>query len=198
MKKIIALSFIVLISISLTSCIDGENLSDEIANDALNETSIEYDAESEDLTLDQLSDDYGSIGALNGSDFSIEDMLIYAIQDEFAARAEYDYIINEFNTTTPYSNIIKSEETHIELLLPLFEAYGYVVPDDTSHEHLIEIDSLLTAAETGVIAEINNIAMYNLFLEEELPVDIYEAFVKLRDASLNHLSAFEKQVDKLS
>ena len=142
---------------------------------------------------DDDDDDYGSTGALQATDYTLEDMLLYAIQDEYAARAEYEYILNTFDVTKPFSNIIKSEETHISMLIPLFEAYGIELPEDTAADHLIPIESLEETFAIGVIAEINNIAMYNIFLEsEELPEDVYDVFVKLRDASENHLAAFEK------
>jgi hypothetical protein len=124
-------------------------------------------------------------------------MLLYAIQDEYAARAEYEYILANFDVTKPFSNIIKAEETHITMLLPLFETYGIEVPTDTSSEHLIPPTDLGETFDIGVIAEILNIEMYNQFLEDEdLPDDVREVFVQLRDASMNHLEAFEKNAEK--
>lgn len=138
---------------------------------------------------------FGSIGALSNDTFTIEEMLIYAIQDEYAARTEYEYILEEFDVTRPFSNIIKAEETHISLLLPLFEEFSLDVPEDTSSAHIIHVTDLQNTFETGVIAEELNIAMYNLFLEQpDLPQSIMDTFVKLRDASINHLRAFQKQI----
>ena len=116
---------------------------------------------------------------------------------DYVARREYDYILNTFDVTKPFSNIITSEETHISLLLPLFETYSIDLPLDTSDEHVITISSLEEAFNIGVYAEIMNIDMYNLFLEQDnLPDDVRDVFIKLRDASLNHLSAFEKNAAK--
>ena len=39
--------------------------------------------------------------------------------------------------------------------------------------------------------------MYNVFLEYDLPEDIEAIFISLRDASMNHLNAFEKNLAKL-
>lgn len=144
------------------------------------------------------SSDWGSLSALEETEFTIEEMLIYALQDEFTARAEYIHIMEKFDVTKPFSNIKDSEETHIALLLPLFESYQIEVIDDDSSNHLFEIDTLLEAYEIGVIAEINNIAMYDLFLTQDLPDDLIDAFTKLRDASINHLAAFEKNAEKAS
>jgi hypothetical protein len=38
--------------------------------------------------------------------------------------------------------------------------------------------------------------MYESFLKEKLPEDIKSVFVELRDASKNHLSAFENSLKK--
>jgi hypothetical protein len=56
---------------------------------------------------------------------------------------------------------------------------------------------LLEAAEVGVQAEIDNIAMYNLFLTHDLPDNVFEVFSALKSGSDSHLLAFQKQVDKL-
>ena len=56
----------------------------------------------------------------------------------------------------PFVNIAKAEKTHIELLLPLFEAYDIPLPeyetDSTPYS-----GTLQEAYKTGVQAEIDNI-----------------------------------------
>lgn len=160
-----------------------------IESDSLLETSLMSDESFDDSN-------WGSLSALENETFTIEEMLVYALQDEYTAKAEYIYIMETFDVTKPFSNIKTSEESHIALLLPLFEAYGIVVIDDESMNHLFAIDSLQEAFEIGVVAEINNIAMYELFLTQELPDDLRDVFIKLRDASENHLAAFEKNAAK--
>jgi hypothetical protein len=140
---------------------------------------------------------YGAKGALADQDLSIADMLLYAIQDEYLAHGEYTAIISEFGSQNPYANIVRSEETHIALLKEVFDAYGFEIPADDSEEHLIVPGSLLEAAQTGVQAEIDNIAMYEKFLSYDLPDDIADAFTALKTASESHLLAFQKQVEKL-
>jgi len=139
---------------------------------------------------------YGAIGAFSNESMTIEQMLNYALQDEYLARAEYDYIINEMDATTPFTNIIKAEEMHISLLIPLFETYGYTTPTDTSSSHLIIPTSLTQAYETGVQAEIDNIAMYEKFLQLDLPDDVREVFTELRDGSVSHLAAFQRKLTR--
>lgn len=210
-KQIILASAVISIIFAITACGTTEN------EDNLNSGNLGYNTEDEcegsscgenqgtantytsdlEVLIDQTSD-YGSSGALQDESLNLEDMLLYAIQDEYAARMEYQEIIKEFNVSTPYTNIIKSEETHISELTTLYEAYGIALPEDTASDHVIIPDSLLDAATTGVQAEINNIAMYDLFLEQDIPDDVREIFIDLRDASIKHLSSFEKQVSKLS
>lgn len=140
---------------------------------------------------------YGNAGALADESMSIADMLTYAIQDEYTARGEYIAIMDKFNVQNPYSNIMKSEETHIASLKSLYEAYGLTVPADDSKEHVVVPKDLLEAAKTGVQAEINNIAMYEKFLTYDLPDSVKQVFLSLGKASENHLRAFENQVSKL-
>ncbi len=139
---------------------------------------------------------YGAAGSFENSDFSLEQMLIYAIQDEYLARAEYEYLINELDARTPFTNIVKAEETHIALLVPLFEKYDFEAIEDTSSEYLIPATSITEALETGVLAEVNNIAMYELFLKTDLPDDVRAVFIELRDGSVNHLAAFERKLSR--
>ena len=141
---------------------------------------------------------YGNAGAIADDDLSIADMMQYAIEDEYAARGEYEAIIQTFGVDNLYSNILASEENHIALLEQLYDAYGIKAPADESSSHVLIPDSLLEAARTGVQAEVLNIAMYEEFLSHELPGDVREVFEALKAASESHLKAFEKQVDRLS
>ena len=66
---------------------------------------------------------FGSAGALVDPSYTLEEMLTYAIQDEYAAKAEYQAIQDAFGVVRIYSNILKAEAQHVETLLPLFETY---------------------------------------------------------------------------
>ncbi len=144
-------------------------------------------------TTHEVSLDYGAKGAMESTDYTIEEMLSYAIQDEYLARQEYESIIEEFGDVRPYTNIIKAEETHIAMLKDVYNDYGFSIPEDNAIEYVMIPENLDDTYAIGVQAEIDNIAMYEKFLEQEdLPDDIREVFVELRDASENHLAAFEK------
>ncbi len=181
MKKII----ILILTIAAMFTIIGCSANDESVNEALNNDSV---------NVNNAEYDYGAKSALEKEEMTIEEMLHYAIQDEYLARQEYEMIMDEYGEQRPFSNIIKAEETHIELLKDIYEKYGYDMPKDTAAEYAVLPDSLEEAFDIGVQAEIDNIAMYNKFLESELPDDITDVFTELRDGSVNHLAAFERGV----
>jgi len=137
---------------------------------------------------------YGSAGALADEALTLADMLTYAIQDEYLARAEYEWIIGSFGSARPFTNIMRAEETHVEALLPLFEAYGIASPTDEGDSLAVAVASLTEAYQAGVNAEVNNIAMYETFLDQELPDNVRVVFESLMRASENHLRAFQNRL----
>ena len=140
---------------------------------------------------------FGAAALSEGKTYTVEEMLTYAIQDEYLARAEYKVIMDAYGEQRPFINIMKAEGVHVQRLLPLFTAYGVTVPEDTALEHTVKPDSLQAAYEAGVTAEVNNIAMYEAFLkQEDLPDDVRAVFEALTRASENHLRAFEQNANK--
>ncbi|MDW7655930.1 MAG: DUF2202 domain-containing protein [Bacillota bacterium] len=139
----------------------------------------------------------GAKAASQDTSYTLEEMLTYAIQDEYLAKDEYTAIIDAFDVTRPYANIIRAEGSHIKALLPLFDAYNIPVPDENAVAGQAVIPE--TLAETfaiGVEAEKNNIAMYESFLKQVLPDDVRFVFENLRDGSINHLAAFERGISR--
>jgi len=144
-----------------------------------------------------LASDYGAKGALEQSDYSLEEMLVYAIQDEYLARAEYELIMEKYGTIRPFSNIMAAEERHIQWVTELFQKYGFQMPEDTSADHVVLPPDIKSALETGVQAEIDNIAMYAAFLERtDLPDDVRDVFEELKRGSENHLRAFRNNLNR--
>ncbi len=141
------------------------------------------------MTLTALAE-FGSGAVSQGQTYTTEEMLTYAIQDEYMARAEYAAIIAAYGEYTPFTNLMEAEEYHITLLTGLFEAYGYTVPADESAALVVLPDSLAAALDVGAAAETNNIAMYETFLAQDVPSDVAAVFSALKDASGNHLTAF--------
>lgn len=140
--------------------------------------------------------DFGSAGALADDSLTLEEMLTYAIQDEYAAEAEYAKIIEIYGPVRPYTNIIKAETKHIAALVPLFEANGFAVPVNDAASHLVVPASLKESYAVGVQAEILNIDMYNRFLAEELPDPVRTTFESLKTASESHLAAFSRKAER--
>ncbi|MDW7670521.1 MAG: DUF2202 domain-containing protein [Bacillota bacterium] len=139
--------------------------------------------------------DTGAAAALSGSAHTLEEMLTYAIEDEYLAQAEYALILDTFDVTRPFSNIIKAEGTHIRLLTPLLAAYDVEVPEKDWASLVSLPGTLAEAYKVGVEAEVINIAMYEQFLQQDLPDDVEAVFERLKAASEKHLAAFQRQVD---
>ena len=142
------------------------------------------------------ADDAGAAAAKKESSFTLDEMLLYAFQDEHLALAEYEAIQEEFGAARPYSNIALSEKTHISYLEELYSMLGMGIPSFDASSRVTVPSSLLEAAEIGVQAEVDNIAMYERFLNQDLPDEVRDVFVFLKEASEKHLVAFERQVDR--
>lgn len=140
---------------------------------------------------------YGASFALSNEGFTLEEMLDLAIEDERLALSEYRLIMEKFNISRPFSNIIKAEQSHEKALLNLYDVYGFDVNDFDASSHLVIPDSLEEIYKIGIEAEIANIAMYEKFLTYDLPEDVRRVFTSLRDGSINHLKAFRRQSSKL-
>lgn len=138
----------------------------------------------------------GAAAAKADEAWTLQEMLLYAIQDEYLAQAEYDAIMNEYGTQRPFSNIIRAEQIHIELLLPLFDAYDIPVPTNDAASHTVVPESLTEIYAIGVAAEKENIAMYVSFLEKDLPDDVRIVFERLMNASVSHQRAFENAANR--
>ena len=126
-------------------------------------------------------------------EYTLESMLTYAILDEYLAKVTYEKIIEVYGDIRPFNRIVLAEETHIDLLIPLFDTYGIEVPLNTALENVVVPDSISSALATGVEAEKANIALYESFLSQtNLPDDVREVFENLKAASENHLKAFSR------
>ena len=140
--------------------------------------------------------DFGAKGAEGKTTLSVEQMLTYAIQDEYLARGEYALIIGEYGSIRPFTNIVVAEERHIEWVTELFDVFSYSVPKDTARMYVVLPKDLKSSFETGVQAEIDNIAMYESFLKTDLPEDVRDLFERLQQASENHLRAFRNNLNR--
>lgn len=145
---------------------------------------------------------WGSRAAAADTDLSVEDMLRYAIQDEYLARAEYAAIIKKFGSFNPFANIIRAEESHISWLVDAYKGARLAVPDDLAPSLVTPPESQKAAYQAGVEAEIANIAMYDSFIASPLTAraenpSLKALLIRLRDASKNHLGAFRNGLSRL-
>ena len=134
----------------------------------------------------------GVEAAKTDTELTLGDMLTYAIQDEYLAKTKYSIVVEKFREQRPFINIISAEVTHINYLTPLFTKYNIVLPADTSKEYIEEPSTIKESLEAGVQGEIENIAMYERFLKQDIPSDIKTVFTTLKNASQNHLNAFQR------
>jgi len=128
--------------------------------------------------------------------YTLDQMITMALTDEYLAHKEYEIILDAYGNINPFANIINAEVTHIEELLPLFEAYDVSVPVDNAASLVALPSTLQEAYEIGVQAEVNNIGMYESFLKQDLPQDVRDVFEALMAASENHLQAFSRNASK--
>jgi hypothetical protein len=144
---------------------------------------------------------WGARAAAADADLSVEDMLRYAIQDEYLARAEYAAIIKKFGSFNPFANIIRAEESHVSWLVDAYKGARLAVPEDRAASLVAAPESQKAAFEAGIEAEIANIAMYDSFLASPFMAksensSLKALFTRLRDASKNHLAAFRNGLSK--
>lgn len=130
---------------------------------------------------------------------TLEQSLTAALEDEYHAEAFYAAVIDRFGAVRPFSNIIRSEQTHQAMLVDLMRGYGFEVP---KNEQLGSAAiaaavpaSLGEACAIGVKAEIDNRDLYaaNLLPAVAAYPDVTTVFERLSAASdQNHLPAFER------
>ena len=172
-----------------SKAVSTSKLSEEVS-----EATSELSEAASEVTFALSKDTYGTAGALADDSYTLEEMLTYAIQDEYLAQAKYTAIAEANNNANPFSNIAEAEATHINELLPLFEKNGIQVPVNDASDRVTLPDSLAASYAMGIEGETQNISMYKRFLEEEvLPEDVKAVFERLMAASEEHLQAFEQE-----
>ncbi len=159
-----------------------------------NKEQIEEQIEEQNLKAQNPSVDtsYGAEAAKVDMELTLEDILTYAIQDEFLARADYLLAMEKFGEQRPFNNIAIAEENHINYLRSLFARYNISCPMDLSKDYVKNPENIIESLEIGIKKEIENIEMYERFLKENIPRDVKTIFTFLRNASQNHLLAFQR------
>lgn len=125
---------------------------------------------------------------------TLAEALTAALDDEYRARATYRAVLDAYGDVRPFSNIVQSEERHIDALRRLCERYDVEMPPDPYASRTPAPESLEAACEAAVRAERENGALYQRLIEAAGErADVAEVFRRLRAASQeNHLPAFER------
>ena len=153
-------------------------------------TVASVDAQAIDLTN---AVNLGAESALADDELTLEEMLTYALEDEYLAQAEYQAIINTYGEVRPFINLLDAEAYHAEMLLPLFSTYDIPAVTPISVDDITVADTLTAAIATSIETEKANIAMYEKFLATGiLPADVQTAFEYLLAASNRHLTALSR------
>lgn len=130
----------------------------------------------------------------------LNQVLRISLYDEYHAYETYKKTIETFGEIQPFTNIIKAEQNHINVLLVLCSKYGVETPINNWSDKIELPNTPAECCEVGVVAELDNIKMYDDLLQyvAQYP-DIQDVFYQLQAASYNnHLVAFRNCVQKYS
>ena len=138
----------------------------------------------------------GSIGAgaaqepLSASEV---DGLILAIDEEYKARALYEYMIEQFGTESPFVEIAASEAKHARVLLRQADKYGVAYPVyDPSIYEFPAFSNTDEAYQAGIDAEVADAELYDMLFTVTTHSDLIRVYTNLKTASLeNHLVAYQ-------
>lgn len=116
-----------------------------------------------------------------------------ALDDEYKAKATYLKVIEDFGERRPFVNIVRSEQRHIEALLPFFERYGVETPKNNYLGNIPGYASFQDACSAGVLAEIDNVKLYSKIFAITDDPQLKKVFENLQWASQErHLPAFRR------
>ena len=132
--------------------------------------------------------------------------LQYLVEEEKLARDVYTYLSANV-TTQKFSNIVKSEQTHMDQISALLKTYNFFNPTITRAPGVFrdkELQALYTAliakGSTDVLAayqvgvDIENLDISDLkkMMNVSMPADMKPALDNLLNGSINHLAAFSR------
>jgi hypothetical protein len=114
------------------------------------------------------------------------------IQDEYRAEAIYQGVVNDFGPVLPFTAVLTAELRHSTSIAQLYAKRGLPAPvSQSSMSTVPHFATVREACAAAVVAERENIALYDRLLAGDLPDDVRQVFSNNRRASLdNHLPAF--------
>jgi hypothetical protein len=141
-----------------------------------------------------------------------KESLLFMYQEEKVARDVYITLSKKYPTATTFSNILLSEQSHMDAVEKLCIKYGvdianvneaevgvFVLPELQALYNTLVIQgsvSLLEGQKVGVLIEQKDITDI-LAAEVGMPSDVVKVFENLRSGSYSHLDAFNKAVAAL-
>lgn len=124
----------------------------------------------------------------------VKEAMDVMIQDEYRSESLYQRVIEDFGDVRPFVNIVRAEARHSAAIAALYEAYDMEAPASLwSTQNVPSYGTLREACAAGVEKELENIALYDRYLQLSLPDDVRAVFEHNRFASANnHLRAFRR------
>jgi hypothetical protein len=161
----------------------------------VNETQNEYNYGTQGNNYRGGRGNNGSKGQRGGFE-PLDDLEIQALKmaldDEYHALAVYESVIATFGSVEPFVEIALSEQRHIDALVNQFDKQGILVPDNNWIGNIPAFDSIQSACQAGVGAEIANVDLYNRLFSMTDDSRLIQVFTNLSRASQeSHLPQFE-------
>lgn len=120
-----------------------------------------------------------------------------ALMDERMAQALYRAVMAKHGEVRPFSNIVRAEERHEQMVESVMRQYGLDVPTDVPPLAVSIPSTVGECARVSAEFERANIAMYDRLQESVTEPAVREVFERLRSASKNnHLPAFERALSR--
>jgi hypothetical protein len=115
-----------------------------------------------------------------------------AILEEYGALNLYQSAIAQVGNVYPFSQIVHSEQQHIDALVRQATKYGVSVPTNPGLSTQPTFTTLAQACQAGVDAEIADAALYDTLKPVTTHTDLLQVYNNLQSASRNsHLPAFQ-------
>lgn len=115
-----------------------------------------------------------------------------AILEEYGAYNLYQNAIAQLGNVAPFSQIVRSEQQHINALVRQAQKYGVAVPANPGLSAAPALGTLAAACQAGVSAEIADAQLYDTLKLVTTHSDLLQVYIRLQSASLNsHLPAFQ-------
>ncbi|WP_292969867.1 DUF2202 domain-containing protein [Novosphingobium sp.] len=131
------------------------------------------------------------------SDEPVRAALLAAVDDEYLAEATYQAVLDKYGDVRPFSNIIQAERRHQQMVKAELDRRSWSYPANRYTGKIAAPASMLEACQTGVKAEVANIALYDRLLPTIDDPAAKDVLTRLQWASReNHLPAFQRCVDR--